>query len=302
MKSDIKLVCQSGRKRKEQKTMRQIITSLTVHLRKRYLLFVFTLIMLVIVVVNYCIMIDAQTKLIEHDAIVLAEIVTRQALTSRTVYTNDVAGKLSKDGFGPHAESLEMKGFVPLPAQFLKLVARKSSSDSKGLFQYRPLSKWNMEPNQGLKDDFQRWAWEQLEKQDQNSLGQPIEWKPVWRFEQSNNLRVLRYMQADAAANLSCVNCHNALEASPEVFARRIAAGIAPGKQWKQHQLLGAVEAVIPVDKIDTIAANQARTPLLLGMGITLSGFLLAAWMTLRDVRREKQGRHFSKHRQNPIP
>ncbi|WP_442947215.1 hypothetical protein [Noviherbaspirillum sp.] len=43
----------------------------------------------------------------------------------------------------------------------------------------------------------------------------------IGRFEQSKNLRVLRYMRADSAATMNCVNCHNAPEATLELFARR---------------------------------------------------------------------------------
>jgi cytochrome c551/c552 len=64
---------------------------------------------------------------------------------------------------------------------------------------------------------------------------------------------------AEVTTNMSCVSCHNALEKSPESSARRIAAGMETGKQWKQHQLLDAIEPNVPVDKVEMIANNQAR-------------------------------------------
>jgi diguanylate cyclase (GGDEF)-like protein len=95
-------------------------------------------------------------------------------------------------------------------------------------------------------------------------------------------------MRADSASNMSCVNCHNAIEKSSDTLARRVAAGIEHGKQWKQHQLLGAIEANVPVDKVETIANEQARLILALGVITSLSGFGFAGWLALRDVRRER--------------
>lgn len=250
--------------------------------KPRYLVLAFALIMLVVGVANYVILIDSQTRIIEHEAVRIAEIATSQAVASRTVYSNAVADKLSRDGFGPHRDFSMHKGMVPLPAQFLKLVGHEASSGS-GLYSYGPLSKWNLEPSQGLKEEFQRWAWAQLERQDQADPQGPIDWKPVWRFEKIDGVRTLRYMRADAASTQSCVGCHNALEQTPDIMASRIAAGIAPGKQWKQHQLLGALEARIPVDRIDNIAAAHAKTTLALGLALSLLGFSAAAWLALRE-------------------
>jgi len=71
---------------------------------------------------------------------------------------------------------------VPLPAQFLKLISQQASTESGGLFRYQPISKWNLEPTQGLDDDFKRWAWAELEKQDVENPGRPIDWQPICAF------------------------------------------------------------------------------------------------------------------------
>jgi len=44
---------------------------------------------------------DAQHKIVEFQAVNVAEIVTRQAAASRSVYALQIAGKLAKDGTGP---------------------------------------------------------------------------------------------------------------------------------------------------------------------------------------------------------
>ncbi|OGB23002.1 MAG: hypothetical protein A3I66_08235 [Burkholderiales bacterium RIFCSPLOWO2_02_FULL_57_36] len=255
---------------------------------RRYLFLIFAAIVLVVGLVNYVVLVYSQASIIEHEAIRIAEVTTSQAVASRTTYSA-IADKLKKDGFGPHANFESNSGFVPLPARFLKLVAVEAEKESRGLYTYGPLSKWNLDPAQGLKDDFQRWAWTQLEKQDQSDPKGPIAWQPAWRFEVVNGVRTLRYMRADAASNMSCVNCHGAHEKSPETLARRIAAGVASGKQWKQHQLLGAIEANVPVDKVETIANDQARMILAFGLITSLGGFSFAGWLALRDVRRERK-------------
>jgi diguanylate cyclase (GGDEF)-like protein len=249
---------------------------------------VFGLIMAVVTLTTFGVMVESQRSIIEHEAIKIAEVVARQALASRSVYTEVVTEKLVRDGFGPHIDSDEKRGYVPLPAQFLKLVGHAASQNSAGLYRYRPLSKWNLEPTQGLNDDFQRWAWRELERQDQTEPRAAIDWKPVWRFEKIGDERLLRYMRADPASGASCVGCHNQFEARPETKAMRVAAGVPPGKRWKQHQLLGAIEVNIPVSRIEEIAAGQAQQTLVLVIAISLLGMSIAAWYAFHDSRRKQ--------------
>ena len=102
---------------------------------------------------------DAVNKTIERHALGIAEIVASQATTARSVYASEIVEKLKADGFGPSVDSAGMPGHVPIPAQFLKLVGRAASANSHKLYEYKPISKWNLEPTQGLTDDFLRWAW-----------------------------------------------------------------------------------------------------------------------------------------------
>ena len=59
----------------------------------------------------------------------------RQATTARSVYAQEIAGKLARDGFGPHVDSDSMPGHVPIPAEFLKFVGRASSESSDRLYE-----------------------------------------------------------------------------------------------------------------------------------------------------------------------
>lgn len=113
--------------------------------------------------------------MIEFKALTLAEVVARQAASSRSTYAEHVAGKLKSDGTGQApVDYLSEPGNVPLPAQFLKLVGKRASADSGGLYRYQPISKWNLGEGQGLRDDFQRWAWSQLEAEDEKAPAGPI--------------------------------------------------------------------------------------------------------------------------------
>ena len=106
------------------------------------------------------------------------------------------------------------------------------------LYEYRPVSKWNLEESQGLNDEFLRWAWPQLERQDTSTVQDPVVWKAVYRFEENQGQRVLRYLAADPAAQNSCVQCHNQYENMPDVMARRVSAGTETRKEFQQTRFI----------------------------------------------------------------
>ena len=248
-------------------------------------LLIFALIMAAVGAGTYAILVDSQRRIIEHEAVRIAEVVALQALAARTVYTTEVADKLRKDGFGAHIDSAAMQGHVPLPAQFLKLVGREATQSGGGLYRYRPLSKWNLEPTQGLGDEFQRWAWRMLEAQDHESPAAPISWQPAWRIERLEGVKTLRYMHADPAASGSCIVCHNEMERDAQVMVRRVAANVPSGKQWRQHQLLGAIEVTVPIERVEALATSQERTTIFLVLALSVLGLAVAAVYAYKDIR-----------------
>ena len=234
---------------------------------------------------------DAVKKTIEHQALAVAEIVASQASTARSVYASAIVGKLTRDGFGPNVESDTLPGHVPIPAQFLKLVGQASSKESDKLYEYRPVSKWNLEPTQGLVDDFLRWAWPQLEAQDPAAPQARVAWKAVSRIEEQGGVRVLRYLSADPASQGGCVACHNVYERKTEIMARRVADGVTPGKQWQQHQLLGALYITIPLDKAEQVAGVQVSETSTFVFGILTISFSGLFWFNWR-LRRQQDSLH----------
>src|SRR5262249_50576160 len=113
------------------------------------------LLLLLVGVVTWRVAFEAQAGVIEYQAVTLAEVVARQAASARSVYTRNVVEKLRRDGFGSHEDFAERPGYVALPAQFLKMLGKSATAESAGLYQYRPLSKWNLAEDQGLRDSFQ---------------------------------------------------------------------------------------------------------------------------------------------------
>ena len=255
----------------------------------RRLLLLVPLLLLLISGITYYVVQDAHHKIVEFQAVNVADIVTRQAAASRSVYATQIAAKLTKDGTGPHMNSEDHKGYVPIPAQFLKLVGREATATSDNLYRYKPLSKWNLEPTQGLSTDFQKWAWAQLEAQDQTDPQGPIAWQPTWRFDRLNGVKTLLYLRADPASAENCVACHNGLEQSPEIIERRRVDGVPPKKQWKQHQLMGAIQVEIPLDKVGVLVETQTRHTLLWIMAVLGAGLVIATWFVLSDFARARE-------------
>lgn len=125
---------------------------------------------------------NSQQKLIEFKSRQIANVVANQAKTARSLYASSIVAKLKRDGFGASTDSDTQRGVVPIPAQFLKALAHKSDETRGGSYLFRPLSKWNLSADQGLKDEFQRWAWSKLEAQNNAQTSGPRDWQPVWRL------------------------------------------------------------------------------------------------------------------------
>lgn len=235
---------------------------------------------------------DTADYFVEQQAVDVADIVVTLSKTARSVYAKQVVEKLKRDGTGSSAGFEHLPGYIPIPAQFLKMLGQASANNTAHLFHYKPVSKWNIEPSQGLDDEFLRWAWPLLESQDQSQPQNPIDWKPVWRIETVGNQKVLRYLAADPASTRMCVDCHNSYELSPEIRSRRKAAGIAPDKRWEVHQLLGALSVTVPLDRIEIIATKQIRRAVLWIAAILVSSFALILAVFTWSARQRRKVSH----------
>ena len=242
-----------------------------------------------VVALTWYLLSRGQQRLIEFQAVQLAEIVARQSAASRSIYAEHVVGKLTRDQVGVASEHYENeRGNVPLPAQFLKLVGERAGIESDGLYRYRPVSKWNLARSQGLSDDFQRWAWARLEAQDRPAPAAAIAWEPAWRIEAVGGVRTLRYMRADPAVSAACVSCHNGLERRAQTVAMRLQDGAPVGKVFEVNRLMGAIEVQVPLERVATLARDQNRVALLSVLMLGMAGMLCIGYFVYADVSRAR--------------
>jgi len=251
-------------------------------LRQKWRLFLLTILISISAsTLTYFIIKDTLDKTTEHQALIIAEIVARQAAAGRSVYSTQVVRKLVKDGFGAHIDNENKAGFVPLPAQFLKLMGQEATKSSSDLYRYKPISKWHLEPTQGLTDHFENWAWQQLEAQDQSNPTGPIDWQPAWWTEEWHGQRYFRYLRADPASSPSCVSCHNDYLQRTEIKNQLRSEGVSEKKSWKLHQLMGAISVTIPLEKIEKIAIDEIRQTIVWTSTILITALIIIGGMML---------------------
>ena len=245
-------------------------------------------VLLVVMAVTWSVVSTSQWHLIEFQALRIAETVASQAATARSVYSELAVAKLYGDGFGASSDVDRLSGHVPLPAQFLKELSQRSRLQVDGLYRFTPVSRWNVDPGQGLSGDFRPWAWSRLAEQDRAAPDAPIDWEPVWRIDELAGGKTLRYLRADPASGTSCVECHNAIESRPDIRARRRADGVEPGRTWSRHELLGATEVEIPLSGVAVLAREQARSSLLLVGAATLIALASVVLLVLYQNARSR--------------
>ncbi len=245
--------------------------------------------LLLVTAVTWQVVTRGQARVLEYQAREIADVVTRMAASARSSYAHHIVEKLRAEGTGADADYAHIKGAVPLPAQFLKFMSQRASDESAGLFHYQPLSKWNLDESQGLMDEFQRWAWGRLELQDQAEPQGPLTWTPIYRIENIHGVPTLRYLRADPAVAQSCVDCHNALEQRPDIIQRRLRFGQPTHKQWRLHQLMGAIEVNVPLEKVAERAHQQANTALMVVSSGVAAGLLIIGFFLFTDLSQARR-------------
>ncbi len=254
-------------------------------IKNRLRLFISILIIALIVsAFSYAILKDTLNTTTEQTAMLFAKIIAEQATTTRSVYAEHVVSKLKKDGFGANARSEKFQGHVPLPDQFIKQLSVESILTNSDLFRYELVSKWHIEPTQGLNDNFENWAWRQLESQDQYKPDGPIDWKPVSWTEDWQGKRYFRYMQADPASDKSCVECHNRQLKKKSISTQLKSEGTVGAKIFKQHQLLGAISVTIPLDVIQQTTVTEAQQSTLWTSMILIAALIIVGGIFIANT------------------
>ena len=242
--------------------------------------------------VSYFVVESAVQNTVELQALSVAQIVATQATTARSVYSQEIAAKLQRDGKGPDVDFAQMPGHVPIPSQFLKLLGRASSATSAGPV---PVQAGQPVEPRGVAGAVRRLPAVGLaaaraagrgEAERPDRLEADLAIRRRERFGSAP--AVLRYLYADPASQQSCVACHNAYEARPDIQARRTGDGTALGRTWQQHQLMGALSITIPLDRIQTAAGTQIRRTSLYVFGLLVPVFLVIVGFNLRITRKDR--------------
>ncbi|MCP4186030.1 MAG: DUF3365 domain-containing protein [Gammaproteobacteria bacterium] len=190
---------------------------------------------------------DTDTK----QAIAVAEAIDAMVRSTRSMYTRTVVTKLKKDGKGAKQRSEILRGFVPLPAQFVRNVAlHLENSPASEKFKIELRSNWNLNPEQGLQDNFEMAGWKYLMRQQDAAGGnlQGIKWDPYIKVEYQGEKQVLRYFSADTAVAQACAGCHNSWENRASVKKLRGEANMEPGKTFRLNELIGAVSISVALN------------------------------------------------------
>ena len=259
---------------------------------KKFLL-ICTSIITLVCLAHYYVLVRVQNNIIEHEAIRIAEVIANQAKLARTIFSERVVDKLSKEGFKSHHDYTQIVGAVPIPAQFLRFMSEKTLHESNGLYSYLLFSKWNLQHDQFPKDNFQKYAWFELEKQDQVSPSGPINWHPISKIELVDGIKTLRYIKADAASLNRCIQCHNRMEKNPEIAYLRKLNNTPLGKEFKLHQLMGAIEVRVPLDKVEAVAIYQSRLSFALLFSTLVIGFAIALYVAMREIKSQNTLVHY---------
>lgn len=250
------------------------------------------LLLLCVGVSGYFLMVNHESKIIENQALSVAEIVARQTAAARATYVNNIISKVAKDGVAyTDFEHEDKKGALPIPAQFVKIMAQKAAKASEGIYRFRTVSERNIGAKADLNNDFLKFAWAELEKQDQANPQKPIDWKPIYNVQKVEGQETLLYLKAAPAFHESCVTCHNDYEQTSDVIALRKKQNIEAGKVLKKHQLLGAMFIEIPVESMMAAASRQSKIIMLWIFGVLTLGLGALAFFFTRDLVKAREAR-----------
>lgn len=203
-------------------------------------------------------------KLINEEiAVYEASQFVNSVMKFRSFYAERIVPKALESGIKITHDYQQVNGALPLPStmnvDFATYLSQSHDSNYKvRLYSDQPFP-WRKDG--GVKDDFERWALNELRKRPDKS---------VWRFEAVNGQQILRYARADRLVE-GCVDCHNHYAATPK-------------KDWKLGDVRGVLTVSRPLSGFERTAENMMMESflILLGLGSTLLLILVLALRSLR--------------------
>ena len=196
-------------------------------------------------------------KLIESAAIQAAKMQVDALTAIRTVYSDNVVNVVSPHGIEVTHDYDKNDHAIPLPATLTFLIADRIGIANGGgrarLYSPYPF-KWR-EAEGGLRDEFQKQAWEKLNADPDT---------PVYGIVETANGPGLRYAVADRM-QASCIQCHNE---HPDT----------PRHGWKVGDVRGVLEIELPLAHIQASARqNLLGSSLLMGCLALVGGAIILA-------------------------
>ena len=154
----------------------------------------------------------------------------------RTVYTEEILPIAQEHGLQVALQQNGDGHSLPLPVTFtMRIGERMADSGRRGRTRlYSPYPFPWRAADGGLRDDFQKEAWERLNADPS---------KPVVQSVAKDDGRVLRYAIADRM-RASCIKCHNEHPDSPR-------------RDWKEGDVRGVLEVEIPLTQAEAQASSN---------------------------------------------
>lgn len=196
-------------------------------------------------------------RLIESAAVQAAKVQVDALTAIRTVYSEDVVNVVSQHGIEITHDYAKNDHSIPLPATLTFLIANRiataNGSGRARLYSPYPF-KWR-EAEGGLRDAFQKQAWEKLNADPETA---------VYGIVDTPHGPGLRYAVADRI-QASCVQCHNE---HPDT----------PRKGWNVGDVRGVLEIELPLAHIQASARqNLLGSSVLMALLALVGGAIILA-------------------------
>ncbi len=188
-----------------------------------------------------------------------------QMLTAvRSVYTEEIIPVAVENGLQITHEPQTNLHSVPLPATFALRIGERMAESGQGgrtrLYSPYPFP-WRAAEG-GLRDDFQKEAWERFQADPQT---------PVVRTSNTADGRVLRYAVADRM-RASCVKCHNEHPDSPRTG-------------WKEGDVRGVLEIELSLEQSEVLAGQNLMESSALLAVLAIAGGGVVVYTMLQFTR-----------------
>ena len=205
-------------------------------------------------------------SLIRSMAIDQAEQYARAIREFRTIYTAEVVATVKRAGIPVVHNYKDVPGAIPLPNTLSMMLGSRIGERGEGastrLYSKYPFP-WRAETG-GLRDGFQRRAWEALSSNPDDAF---------FEYSGTETGTMLRYATADTMRP-NCVSCHNKHPDTPK-------------SDWKQGDLRGILEVALPLTSFQSHARAQITTAFAL-MGGAAALSLILVVLVINHVRAQR--------------